>query len=59
MNKILHTLLSDHFAGYKGTIYFRAFKNISIKVINTYISFVENWIVLKNTLFLQLLSTKT
>jgi hypothetical protein len=39
----------------KGTIYLSAYQNILLKVINNYNSFVENWIVCKKPLFLQLI----
>ena len=33
----------------KGTIYLPSFQNISLKVINNYNSFFENWFVFKKT----------
>jgi hypothetical protein len=38
----------------KGTIYLSSYQNISLKVINNYNSFFENWIVFKKLVFLQL-----
>ena len=38
----------------KGTIYLPSYQNISLKVINNYNSFFENWFVFKKLLFLQL-----
>lgn len=42
----------------KGTIYLSSYQNISLKVINNYNSFFENWIVFKKLLFLQLVYKK-